>query len=99
MYTWSKYFDSNVTDDQVWPLISPTVKVIFPEIFTKQFKALAFHVNSFKNFASFERGLDPYRPYTATLENFNLNNIYLAGDWVKSSYPSALMERAVSTGY
>ena len=82
----------------MWPLISPTVALIYPEIFVNGFKVLAFHVNSFQNFASYERGLDSFRPQTATLASFNLNNIYLAGDWIKTSYPSALMEKAVSTG-
>jgi len=27
-----------------------------------------------------------------------LPNMYLAGDWIKTAYPAALMERAVTTG-
>ncbi len=97
-YTWSKFFDPNVSDDKVWALISPTVKLIYPEIFTRQFNVLAYHVNSYKNFASFELGLAKVRPNTQTLANSNLNNVYLAGDWIMTPFPSALMERAVSTG-
>jgi isorenieratene synthase len=96
-YTWSKYF--NASDDvHVWGLISPTVKKIYPEIFDRDFKVLATHVNSFQNFASFEHGLIKFRPYTDSLDKLNLKNVFLAGDWVRTPFPSALMERAVSTG-
>lgn len=85
-------------DSQVWPLISPTVKEIYPEIFDRQFKVLAYHVNSYHNFASFERGLNLYRPMTDSLAKYGLANIYMAGDWIKTPFPAELMERAVSTG-
>ena len=39
-----------------------------------------------------------FRPKTDTCDQANLNNFYLAGDWIQTDYPSALMERAVSTG-
>lgn len=32
-----------------------------------------------------------------SLTKNNLKNIYLAGDWKRTDYPAALMERAVST--
>lgn len=89
----------NATDDQIWDLVSPTIKKIYPEIFEKNFKVLGYNVNSYQNFASFEKGLYKYRPSVNTLsEKCNLKNMYLAGDWVKLSYPAALMERAVTTG-
>jgi isorenieratene synthase len=56
------------------------------------------HVNSFENFSSFQKGLLKFRPTTRSLNDNGLNNAYLAGDWIKTDYPSALMERAVSTG-
>ena len=56
------------------------------------------HVNSFENFSSFQKGLLKFRPTTRSLSDNGLNNAYLAGDWIKTDYPSALMERAVSTG-
>ena len=59
---------------------------------------LAYHVNKYENFASFQKGLMPFRPKTDTCSQANLNNFYLAGDWIRTDYPSALMERAVSTG-
>ena len=55
-------------------------------------------MNSYENFASFELGLYLYRPKTDTFSSFGLNNLYSAGDWIKTDYPVALMERAVTTG-
>jgi uncharacterized protein with NAD-binding domain and iron-sulfur cluster len=98
LYTWSKYFPKDTPDNKVWELISPSVNLIYPEIFTKNFKVLFTHVNSFENFSSFQKGLLKYRPTTRSLADNGLNNAYLAGDWIKTNYPSALMERAVSTG-
>ena len=95
-YTWS--YDPNVPDSEVLELIKPAIKLIYPEIIEKNFKILAYHVNSYQNFASFEYGLNLYRPRTDTYSSFGLNNLYSAGDWIKTDYPSALMERAVSTG-
>lgn len=99
-YTWSKYFNQSepLNNTQVWELISPTVKLIYPEIFERKFRVLGIHVNSFQNFASFERGLAKYRPYVDSVASLGLKNVYLAGDWIQTTYPSALMERAVSTG-
>lgn len=38
LYTWSQNFDPNTEDSKVWELISPTVKLIYPEIFDRNFK-------------------------------------------------------------
>jgi len=85
MYTFSKYLPSNATDEQIWPLISPTVKLIYPEIFDRNLKILAYHVNSHQNFASFEKGLYLIRPYVQTLaKTCSLANTFLAGDWIKN---------------
>jgi uncharacterized protein with NAD-binding domain and iron-sulfur cluster len=97
LYTWSKTFPKNATDDEIWGLISPTISQIFPEIFAQNFKVLAYNVNSYENFSSFQKGLMGFRPTTNSLSDLGLQ-LYLAGDWIKTDYPSALMERAVSTG-
>jgi isorenieratene synthase len=94
-YTWTKNFAANVSDDEVWPLISPTVEKILPEIFDKKFNVLAVHVNTYQNFGSFQNGSAKHRPH---VDIFYENNIYLAGDWIRTTYPAALMEKAVSTG-
>lgn len=98
LYTWSKYFPKDTPDDKIWDLIKPTIQLIYPEIIEEDFKILFTHVNSFENFSSFQKGLLRHRPTTRSLADNNLNNVFLAGDWVKTDYPSALMERAVSTG-
>ena len=99
MYTFSESFPKETTNDKVWELISPTVKKILPEIFERNFKLLAYHVNSFQNFASYEKGLYVNRPSVDTIaKKCLLPNMYIAGDWIKTAYPASLMERAVSTG-
>jgi uncharacterized protein with NAD-binding domain and iron-sulfur cluster len=37
-----------------------------------------------------------FRPYTDSLNS--LNNVYLAGDWIRTKYVAQLMEKAVTTG-
>ncbi|XP_077985594.1 carotenoid phi-ring synthase-like [Glandiceps talaboti] len=95
LYTWKH---GDVPDGKVWSIISPTVKEIYPEIFERQFTMLAYHVNSFCNFPSFERGSHKYRPYSNFAAKSGFPNLALAGDWLHTDYPSALMERSVSTG-
>ena len=99
LYTFSKSFPKETPDELVWDLISPTVKHIYPEIFERDFKLLAYHVNSYENFASYEKGLNAFRPSVNSIaEKCLIPNVYIAGDWIKTAYPTALMERAVSTG-
>ena len=95
LYQW-KYGD--ISDDKVWNVIAPTVKDIYPEIFERNFTTLAYHVNSYHNFPSFERGSAEFRPESTFAKECGIPNTMLAGDWLHTSYPSALMERAVSTG-
>lgn len=95
LYNWQF---GNVADSEVWDLIAPTVKEIYPEIFDRDFKMLAYHINSYHNFPSFKRGLQQYRPNATYPAECGVPNLSLAGDWLRTSYPSALMERAVSTG-
>ena len=52
----------------------------------------------YHNFTSFECGQATIRPMADTARKMGISNMGLAGDWVHTSYPSALMERAVSTG-
>jgi uncharacterized protein with NAD-binding domain and iron-sulfur cluster len=99
LYTFSKHFPANTSNDKIWGLIRPTVNQIYPEIIDRDFKVLAYNVNGYQNFASFEKGLHKFRPLVNTpSEKCQLPNLYLAGDWVNTRYPSALMERAVTTG-
>ncbi len=95
LYQWEH---GNVPDEKVWDIISPQVKLVYPEIFDRNFSILAVHVNSYHNFPSFERGSAQYRPNCTFAMQSGIPNALFAGDWLYTSYPSALMERAVSTG-
>lgn len=94
-YTWLK---EDVPDDQVWEFIAPTVKEIYPEIIERDFKIVGYHVFSSQNFASFASGLESSRPTSGHPQKLGIPNLSFAGDWLHTDYPSALMERAVSTG-
>ena len=99
LYLFSKSFPKDTPDEKIWEKISPTVKLIYPEIFERNFKLLAYNVNSYDSFSSYEKGQYIYRPSVNTIaEKCLLSNVYIAGDWIKTDYPSALMERSVSTG-
>ncbi|XP_054749100.2 carotenoid phi-ring synthase-like isoform X1 [Lytechinus pictus] len=95
LYDWS-YGD--VEDRNVWTKIAPTVKNIYPEIFVKNFKILGHFVHSGKEFASFPASLEHIRPTVNFPSECGVTNLNFAGDWLHTHYPSALMERAVSTG-
>ncbi|XP_072033265.1 carotenoid phi-ring synthase-like [Amphiura filiformis] len=95
LYTWAH---GDVPDANVWGIISPAVKQIYPEIFDRNFTILAYHVNTYQNFPSFEMGSASFRPNCTFAMQCGIPNAVFAGDWLHTSYPSALMERAVSTG-
>jgi carotenoid phi-ring synthase / carotenoid chi-ring synthase len=83
--------------DQVWERIKPVALELVPQLTGA--RALDFSMGSYDNFTSFEVGQGLNRP----VANYprlkaGLANLTLAGDWVHTLYPSALMERAVSTG-
>lgn len=98
LFSWSKHFPMETPDDKIWGLIAPTVKEIYPEIFEDNFKILYTHVNSVETLTSYQKGLMKVRPTVRSLTHNNLKNVFLAGDWIKTDYPSAFAERAVSTG-
>lgn len=95
-YTWSH--SNNLTDLEVWDIIAPAAKEIYSEIFDREFRILHLHVYSFQNFASFCSGTELYRPTSGYPQKLGIPNLSFAGDWLHTDYPSALMERAVSTG-
>jgi len=86
----------DMPDDQVWPTIRSTFLEILPEMANAQI--LDYTVGSYHNFTSFETGQGKLRPTSDFAVKQGLSNVRLAGDWVHTDYPSALMERAVSTG-
>mgnify|MGYP001365452573 CR=1 FL=1 len=86
----------NTPDEQVWPSIRDTFLEILPEMQNAQM--LDYTVGSYHNFTSFETGQGLIRPTSDFAKKQGIANLGLAGDWVHTEYPSALMERAVSTG-
>ncbi|XP_071504050.1 carotenoid phi-ring synthase-like [Diadema antillarum] len=95
LYAW-RY--GEVRDSEVWSVISPTVKELLPEIFERNFKVLDYFIHSGDNFASFSSGLEQMRPTSTFPTECGADNVGLAGDWLHTPFPSALMERAVTTG-
>ena len=94
LYTWQH--EVNMTDLAVWNVIAPTVYGIYPEI--QHLDVLGLSVGSFHNFPSFCTGSAAHRPTTSLGPDHGLDNLAFGGDWLHTTYPSALMERAVSTG-
>lgn len=94
LYCWSH---GEVEDDKVWEIISPTVREIYPEIFDSNFKILASYVKSGDSCASFKNGTAQHRPRAIFPSKCGITNLGLAGDWLRTDYPSALTERSVST--
>jgi len=94
-YTWTL---GDLTDEQVWQAIAPAVHQVYPEIADNAWEALAVHVNSYQNFPSFAKGTNLHRPSADLATRMGLHGLHFAGDWLRPGYPSALMERAVSTG-
>ena len=87
---------AEVADDALWAAIRPVVLEVVPELAGAG--VLGQTVGNHRNFTSFATGQARHRPFTDTASRSGLANLFLAGDWVASSVPSALMERAVLTG-
>lgn len=94
-YTWT-YGD--MSDREVWDRIAPAAYKIYPEIALNAWKVLAVHVNSYQNFPSCAVGTNRNRPDSDLALKHGLPGLVFAGDWLRPSFPAALMERAVSTG-
>jgi len=94
-YTWTL---GDMPDEQVWQSIAPAVHQVYPEMADSTWKVLAVHVNSYQNFPSFRVGTNRHRAGSDLATRIGLNGLHFAGDWLRPGYPSALMERAVSTG-
>ena len=85
-----------LSDDEVWPAIRNTVLEIMPEM--ADANVIASSVGSYHNFTSFECGQGAIRPAATEPQSLGIDNLSFAGDWLKTDYPSALMERSVCTG-
>lgn len=87
---------TSVADDELWPLVRPLVLEVLPELADAQ--VLGTTVGNYENFTSFAVGQATARPFPTTPASDGVEGLFLAGDWVASAAPSALMERAVLTG-
>ncbi|MEC8024457.1 MAG: FAD-dependent oxidoreductase [Myxococcota bacterium] len=87
---------ADMPDALVWPEVKDTFLEVLPEMANANI--IDYTVGSYHNFTSIEAGQGTLRPKADFPRTVGLENVALAGDWVKTDYPSALMERAVSTG-
>jgi carotenoid phi-ring synthase / carotenoid chi-ring synthase len=85
-----------LSKEEVWKRIEETAFAITPEL--QGAKTLALSMGAFHNFTSIEPGQALARPFSDAPRKSGIANLTLAGDWIRTKYPSALMERAVSTG-
>ena len=83
-------------ESQLWSRVSSVVDEILPGL--GDARVLAQSVGTFEDFTSFGVGQGQVRPRSSFIFQVGGDRLSLAGDWLKTNYPSALMEKAVSTG-
>lgn len=99
LYTWEGGVEAGEDVHALWAYLQPTVcTYILPELCRRNFTLLDGAVAHHDDFPSFRKGLHRYRPMSRTPAEIGLPGLALAGDWLATDYPSALMERAVATG-
>lgn len=107
LYTWEGGYDGGKGDKfaageevrVLWEFLRPTVcGHLLPEMCAQNFTLVDGYVAHYEDFPSFKKGLHKYRPRSQTPHQLGLTRLSLAGDWLSTSFPSALMERAVATG-
>lgn len=86
----------NLTAEDAWAAIREESDLALPEL--KGANTLAMTLGSFENFTSYEVGQATARPDALSARAVGIANLGLAGDWIRTPYPSALMERSVCTG-
>lgn len=82
--------------EEIWKNVRGTLEEIWPELQGATAKATT--VTDEHDFTSYEVGQATARPDALAPERVGVPNMSFAGDWVKTDYPSALMERSVATG-
>ena len=83
-------------EDSLWPLLKSTVDELLPGL--GDARVLGQTVGTYEDFTSYETGQGLLRPRSSFIFELGGDRLSLAGDWVKTNYPAALMEKAVSTG-
>ena len=87
---------AGLPEDQVWPRVKDIIFKVLPEL--KDGKVLDKVIGTYHNFTSYDVGQGKIRPKSDYPASIGIDNLFFAGDWVQTGYPSALMERAVATG-
>jgi len=82
--------------ENVWDYVKSLVCEVLPEL--SEAKLLDFTLGTYANFTSYEIGQGHIRPSATFPVEAGCKNLLFAGDWVSTPFPSALMERAASTG-
>lgn len=94
LYTTPEY--KGVDAEKIWEDIAQTACSVIPEL--AESNLLAATVGSYENFTSYEVGQATSAPAPDGAVQMGVQNLYLAGDWVKLDFPAALMEKAVVSG-
>jgi len=87
---------ARMSDDEVWPYIKDTAIELIPGLASA--RIVGQTVGSYHDFTSYEVGQGEIRPGSDFPQQVGAERMSLAGDWVATEYPAALMEKAVSTG-
>jgi isorenieratene synthase len=84
--------------EEIWEKISENALTLVPELKEQGARPLDFSLGQFENFTSYEVGQATIRPLSSFGRQLGVPNLAFCGDCISTTYPSALMERAVSTG-
>lgn len=84
--------------EAIWNRIGTTALPLTPELHAAGAKPVDFSLGQFHNFTSFDTGQGEVRPLHDYPSSIGISNLGLCGDCIATTYPSALMERALSTG-
>lgn len=87
---------NGMAPEDIWTAIRPVAVEVMPELAAAKLEAAT--VTEKNDFTSYEVGQQTIRPGADFPQKAGISNLALAGDWVQTRYPSALMERAVCTG-
>ena len=89
---------ATLSEEEIWREIEETALELLPELKAAGARPIDFSLGRFKNFTSLEAGQGLNRPHSSYPRSLGIQNLALAGDCIQTTYPSALMERALATG-
>ncbi|MEE2756157.1 MAG: FAD-dependent oxidoreductase [Myxococcota bacterium] len=87
---------ARIPESELWRVLSPTVDELLPGL--GDARVIGQTVGTYEDFTSYETYQATIRPRSSFIFEVGGDCLSFAGDWVKTNYPSALMEKAVSTG-